>query len=387
MTRILIIGIGNPVPSFIQRRLEALANSGISLTVVAQHGQRIDLPNASIIRIGGTHTTWRYMMAFVNILRRPYLFFRMLSVRTELSLIQRLRWASKYVPLTSISAPDVIHLQWLSAISEFVWLRQFFNCPIIASARGSQVTVYPLTQPGYKNLIEQAIKLCDYIHCVSHDIARACERLGATPEKLLVNYNGIDLSKFCPVEIARDKKVFTIISVGSMMWRKGQYYQLQLLDQLQKEGRVVQLLWIGDGPDREGLLYTAHLIGVINQITLAGKVQASELPSWLNRADVYVSTSAAEGLANSVMEAAACGLPILAFTCEGMEEIVEPSVNGFILPFADINALFEKTIFVMDHSEERKKMGEASRQLAVDKFDEQRWVSHMIKTYKSLERK
>lgn len=384
---LLIIGIGNPVPTFIYRRMVALVQSGVRLSVVAEHGQRVDLPGAEIVRIGGHLNVWQHALNMLRVMAQPAVLFRLLSARTELPVVQRVRWALKYFPLVRNASPDVVHFQWLSYVPEFSWLRHFFRCPFVASARGSQVTVYMLTRPGYKTIIEQAIRGADYVHCVSEDIAQVCVQLGADKNKIIVNYNGIDLQIFKPREPESPSPVFTLISVGGMLWRKGLLYQLQVLRKLRAEKRAVELVWIGDGPDREGLLYTAHQLGVADCVRFVGKVVPSELPGWLSRADAYVSTSVAEGLANSVVEAIACGLPVVAFACEGMREILEPGVNGFILPFGDVEGIAGKVTYLMDNPETRLGMGKRARERAVEKFDEREWVTRMIKIYQSLETK
>ncbi len=381
------MGIGNPVPSFIHRRLAALLHAGVKLTIVAEHGQRIDLPKARVLRIGGKQNSLQQLLSFIKVWMSPLLFFRLLSLRPELMVAQRWRWAIKYLPITRIKPPGVVHIQWLSSVPDFQWLGHFFKCPLVASARGSQLTVYPLTRPGFKATIQDAIQKVDYIHCVSNDMALACKRFGANAEKIFINYNGIDLQKFSPRPIAKAEKSFTMISVGALMWRKGFQYQLQLLNMLVKEGRSVRLLLLGDGPDREGLHYSAHILKLVEHVTFAGKIKASELPDWLNQADVYLSTSVAEGLANSVVEAIACGLPVVAFACEGMDEVLEDGVNGFILPVGDLDGMVEKMHYLMDHPDERKKMGASARKHAAEKFDEGEWVSRMVKKYESIERK
>lgn len=384
MKSVLFIGIGNPVPSFIHRRLVALVEADVSLTIVAENGQALDLPAAQIIRIGGKQNKVQHFFSFISIWSRPHLFIRLFAVRSDLPLRQRWRWAVKYFPITRAKTPGVIHIQWLSSVPEFKWLRDFFDCPLVASARGSQLTVYPYTRPGFKAIIKEAIQQVNYIHCVSEDMALACKQFGATPEKVFVNYNGINLQKFSPREIAKTEKKFTMISVGAMMWRKGFQYQLQLVNMLLKQGRDVQLLLLGDGPDREGLQYSAHILKLDQHVTFVGKIKPTELPDWLNRADVYVSTSIAEGLANSAVEAIACGLPVVAFACEGMEEAVRQGNNGFILPVGAVQGIVDKIIYLIDNSNERMKMGSSSRQHAVENFDENRWVSRMVEKYKSI---
>jgi glycosyltransferase involved in cell wall biosynthesis len=387
MIKVLIIGIGNPIPSFIYRRLLTLTKNGVKLTVVTDYGQELQLMGAEIVSISRKQNLSTLLIGIRNVFEMPLLLLKMLRIRKQLPLAQRIKWAIKYLPLLRIKTPDVIHIQWLSSVPEMEWLKHFFSCPMVASARGSQVTVYPFTRPGYRETIERAIQQVDCIHCVSNDIANVCVELGAPKEKIRVNYNGIDLQKFFPAQAkAKSTDSFVLISVGAMMWRKGFVYQLQVLKRLREKGDV-KMLWIGEGPDREALQYQAIKLGVADHVTFAGKVKTDELPSRLNQADVYISTSAAEGLANSVVEASACGLPVVAFACEGMEEVLEDGVSGFILPFGDIEGLVAKIQLLMDKPELRIQMANAARQRMVEKFDEKKWVSHMIEIYKSIEKR
>src|SRR5690606_37617684 len=113
-------------------------------------------------------------------------------------------------------------------------------------------------------------------------------------------------------------------------------YQLLSLKELLRNGLIVKLLLVGEGPDREGLLYTANKLGLSESVVFSGNVAEETVAKLLSQSDIYVSTSIAEGLPNSVVEAAASGLPIVAFACEGIREIVANGENGFVVPFGDI---------------------------------------------------
>jgi glycosyltransferase involved in cell wall biosynthesis len=386
--RILIIGIGNPTPSFIKRRLQALGRVGIRLCIIAEHGQPMgDYKKATIVRIGGRQSLKIRLKAIAGILARPFRFWKLLSIRTEIPWPSRIKWAVKYFPLTLITPPNVVHFQWLSFLPEFQWLRQYYKCPFIGSARGSQVTVYPYTRVGYKIIMQDAIRLADYIHCVSSSMRQACLELGAAPNKLFVNYNGIDLGLYkATIKHQRKTNEFVLISVGNMMWRKGYGYQLQVIKKLVDAGRSVKLIWLGDGPDKEGLLYTSKVLGLTSRVQFVGKVNSTEISNWLSEADAYLSTSAAEGLSNSMVEAAACSLPILAFTCEGTDEVISEGENGFVVPFGDIDRLRDKITYLMDNNAICLRMGQHSRKIAEERFNEKLHIEAMRKFYSDLKR-
>lgn len=382
---ILIIGAGNPIPSFIYRRLLALKAAGIRLIVALENQQKLkDLEDVEVVRIGGKQTLYTQVRITLRALIHFPIFFGLMSNRPDLPIIARIKWAAIYLPLVRISRPDIVHFQWLIAVYEFRWLRRYFHSTFIGSARGSQVTVYPITRQGYREKVRSAIAASDYIHCVSADMATACERMGASREKLIVNYNGIDLEKFTPREKAIHTAGFTLISVGSMIWRKGLIFQLQVLKLLVMQGLDVRLVWVGEGIDKEGLVYTANALGIDDRITFVGRVASEELPSLLTTADAYVSTSIAEGLANSVVEAIACGLPVVAFECEGMSEVVQDNVNGFIVPFGDCELLAEKIGMLLNKPQLLRVMGQAARKIAIDRFNQFEWTDRMIEKYEAI---
>lgn len=385
---VLIIGIGNPVPSFIQRRIKALLKAGIQITVVSEAGQRWnDLGGIQTLAINGQSTFFQQLLAVVRVLFSPHGFFQMLTYRPELKWKQRLSWAVKQFPLIRIQSPDIIHFQWLATALEYNWLHHHYKCPHMGSARGSQVTVYPLAQKGFKSTIEQAIHLVDYIHCVSNDIRQHCIHLGAPEQKLFVNYNGIDVSRFKPSESNHSNTdSLRLISVGALMWRKGFLFQLQALKILIEKGVRTTLSIVGSGPDEMGLRYLAHRLGIIPYINFEGQLEEQRIIAMLQQSDIYISTSAAEGLPNSLVEAAACGLPIVTFECEGAMEIVENETTGFIVPFGRVDRMANMIALLTDQ-EVRKRMGELARKKMENEFDESYWVTEMVSRYLEIARK
>jgi colanic acid/amylovoran biosynthesis glycosyltransferase len=383
--RILIIGAGDPIPSFISRRLKAYAGLGMDVMVVANSKASVrELSGVKAIDIGGVNSFAGFCRNVLTAAFHFVSFFRLFSLKRELDLKQRLLWSLKYFPITLVPSPDVIHFQWLALAAEFGWLRHYFSCPMVGSARGSQVTIYPFTRSGFSVIIDKAIKEVDFIHCVSEDLMEVCRNLGAPAEKLFVNYNGIDTSRFKPRQDRECAGDITIVSVGALMWRKGYLYQLLSLKELLRNGLIVKLLLVGEGPDREGLLYTANKLGLSESVVFSGNVAEETVAKLLSQSDIYVSTSIAEGLPNSVVEAAASGLPIVAFACEGIREIVANGENGFVVPFGDIAQMVEHLAFLVQNVESRKKLGDASRERAVRLFDETYWVNRMVENFKEF---
>ena len=86
---------------------------------------------------------------------------------------------------------------------------------------------------------------------------------------------------------------------------------------------------------------------------------------------------------NTLVEAAACGLPIVTFECEGAREVIEENRTGYIVDFGDVKMAAQKIAQLKDVAK-RAEMGRLAREKMEKEFDESHWVVKMIDTYKSL---
>lgn len=390
--KILIIGIGSPVPSFILRRIEALDKHGVNLIIVGDKSSKkqFKLHNSTLITqpgLGlGSLGLWIRLLG--TALLNPYRFMRLLICFKYKGFIRGLYLALLHWTYVRCEGIGLIHLQWLSMGNDLSWLKKFFDVPIMASARGSQVTVYPEVRSGYREQIATSICIVDQIHCLSNDIQQRCIQLGAHPKSTFVNYNGIDVEKFKPaLKTTRDNKkgtVFRLITIGALMWRKGVHYQMLVLQKLLRRGLPVHLHVVGDGSDKEGLRYQSLRLGLVDAITWEGKCTEYEVIKLLQASDLYLSTSVAEGLANVVVEAAACGLPVVAFDCEGMNEVIKPNVSGLIIEYGRVDLFVEALDRLIRNDILRHEMGRAAREHILQNFIEDRQVESMIEKYQSL---
>ncbi len=108
---------------------------------------------------------------------------------------------------------------------------------------------------------------------------------------------------------------------------------------------------------------------------------------WSRRCDPDVSgqiTSYGEGLPRSLLEAAACGLPIVTTDVSGCREIVTHGVNGLLVPPKDPTALANAIEYLVEHPEERQRMGATGRARVLAKFDERIILQKTITVYREL---
>lgn len=387
---VLVLGIGRSLPTFIKRRLLALDKEGLRLILPVKNTQGTgDFINAKVVSLpdfekkNPFYVCWALLLL---VLKFPAN-WKLWKILKGQSFYNRLKISLTAIKLVDLPRVDLIHLQWLVPDERYIWLKAFYpNIPILLSVRGSQVTVNPKTNPLKKDLIALNFRSADVIHCVSKDLAEQCKALGASPEKLFVNYNGIDLERFTP-DLSKDShSSLKIVSVGALIWRKGYIFQLQILYELMKRGVDATLHIVGSGEGLKGLMYMAHRLGVERIISFEGQQSEDFISQFLPSMDIFLATSAAEGLPNSLVEAAACGLPIVTFDCEGAKEIVDDGKTGYVIPYGDIQLAADKIVLLSD-KKNLQQAGRNAREKVMKEFDEQLWVKRMIDHYQAIVKK
>ncbi len=385
--RVLFIGLGKVVSPFIEQRIALLSQLGLKVSVLYNK----DISNADSKNV--VYISKKPLKLFQNIHKW---FFRFHVLLPWLWLWKKKhgfglkQWINELMGIIAIlQARDVavIHAQWFLKASMLEFLDKAFpSTPLIISARGSQVTIYPITKHGWTEVLLANFSKASMIHCVSEDIKKHCVNYGAIENKLYVNYNGIRTDFFKPKLKFNtiNKDCLRLITVGSLTWVKGYIYQLQLLNTLMERGMKVNLTFVGDGPDLNALKFVAFKMGLEKHINWLGKLPLSRVLVELQKADIYVSTSIAEGLPNSVAEAAACGLPIIAFECEGLKELLPLEQHQYIVPFADISALASACERLLD-PENRVYLSKTLSNHIQSHFNAEDHASRMIERYRQIQ--
>ena len=207
-------------------------------------------------------------------------------------------------------------------------------------------------------------------------------------EKTITIYNGVDLTFFkegggfnlprldgeslCP-----DKRL-RIICVARLSPVKRIDVLLESLALLAKSRTDWTCTIIGGGPLEKELKEKSQALGLSSCVRFTGHVQ--DVHSFMQKADLAVLSSDKEGLPLSLVEAMACGLPCVVTDVGGNREIVQHGITGLVVEAGSPKQLAEGIAYVLNHSEEREKMGQAARSLAYERFD----LSCMIDEYKAL---
>ena len=208
-------------------------------------------------------------------------------------------------------------------------LAKWFNKPFVVTARGTDINLisrYPIP----RKLIRWTASLAKASITVSRALNEKLANIGADQSKLLVLRNGVNTERFRPIpqEKARIELGWpdepTLISVGNLVENKGHHIAIELIAQMPS----FRLAIVGAGPEREALMQLVERLGVTQRVKFIGRVAQERLPTYYSAADILILASSREGWPNVLLEAMACGTPVLATDVGGIPEVItEPTVG------------------------------------------------------------
>lgn len=284
-------------------------------------------------------------------------------------------WMARLWKLLRQLKPDLVHTRNLAAL----------EAQFVAAAAGIRATVhgehgrdvFDLYGQNWKyNLLRRAAQpfVSNYI-AVSRDIETWLRlAIRVPPRKLHHIYNGVDSEKFHPREGARpafahpDSIVFG--SVGRMVEVKD-YPTLtrafiQLVHQQPERAARARLVIVGEGPARATCLGLLQAAGLAHLAWLPGA--RDDIADIMQVLDVFVLPSKNEGISNTILEALASGLPVIATAVGGNVELVEAGVNGTLVQPGDVGGMAQALLSYLDAPGRIAEHGAQARQQAVQRF-------------------
>jgi len=286
-----------------------------------------------------------------------------------------LGWAARLWKLLRQLKPDLVHTRNLAAL----------EAQFVAAAAGIRATVhgehgrdvFDLYGQNWKyNLLRRAARplVSNYI-AVSRDLETWLRQvIHVPPRKLHQIYNGVDSGKFRPRAGTRpefahpDSIVFG--SVGRMVEVKD--YPLltrafiQLMRQQPERAERARLVIVGEGPARAACLDLLQGAGLAHLAWLPGA--RDDIAEIMQVLDVFVLPSKNEGISNTILEALASGLPVIATAVGGNVELVEEGVNGMLVAPGEVADMAQALLFYLDAPARIAEHGENARRQAEQRF-------------------
>jgi glycosyltransferase involved in cell wall biosynthesis len=143
-----------------------------------------------------------------------------------------------------------------------------------------------------------------------------------------------------------------------------------------------RLLLLGDMSDsKDDIPAIIERLGISEVVIAPGFVPHADLPAYYGIADVYLMTSAYEGIPRVLMEASAAGLPMVAFDRVGVREVIEDGVNGRLLPEGDCDGMARAVVDLLHDREAAQQIGERAREISIGRFGAAQNAENVIQTW------
>ena len=248
--------------------------------------------------------------------------------------------------------PDIVHFQGLSTGIIGIFSKTFLKIPYIVWARGSDVY---LANPLIKITHEMIFNKASAIIALTEYMKNAINQ--TTDKEVHVIPNGVELNKFainenkedtrCKLGIPQDKTI--LIFVGRLYAVKGVDYLIKSLNILKKDFNNFKLLILGDGPEMGNLRQLSQELGNDSYIEFLGRIPNEKVSDYLNASDIFVLPSLSEGFPNVLLEAMACGLPVISTNIRGLDEIIIEGRNGFLINPKSPEEIAHKVEYILDN--------------------------------------
>lgn len=227
-------------------------------------------------------------------------------------------------------------------------LGRWLKVPVSVTLRGTEVR--HAADPSLRPQVTAALLAAARVFAVSSSLRDLALSLGVPPGRTRVIGNGVDLARFTPrprdaerIRLGLPADAQVLATVGGLVERKGFHRVIDALPGLLARFPRLHYLVIG-GPSPEGdigaqLRRQVDRLALADRVHFLGPVAPEALSGPLSAADVFVLSTRNEGWANVLLEAMACGLPVVATDVGGNAEVVCRPELGFIVPFGDAPAL------------------------------------------------
>jgi glycosyltransferase involved in cell wall biosynthesis len=317
--------------------------------------------------------------------------------------IEIVEWAGGQAPVSWRDGPGLLSSlkQALGRIQpDLVQAGPLQRCAFLAAASGFRPLVsmswgYDLIQDARRNALwgwatRYTLKRSSAMVGDCDAIRRLAVYYGMPDEHIVTFPWGVDLRHFSPPETtgmrvtdhsAAAAQPFVLLSVRNWEPIYGVDVIARAFVQAARQIPELQLVMLGNGSQASMLRQILRQGGVEERVHFPGQISQNDLPRFYRSADLYLSASHSDGTSISMLEALACGRPVLVSDIPGNREWITPGVEGWLFPDGDETALAEAIVQAASDRSRLEQMGKAARRLAEQRADWEKNFPQLFKAY------
>ena len=286
--------------------------------------------------------------------------------------------------------PHILHSCYIRFHGYYGALSGFH--PTLSMPWGSDVLIRPDVTEYDMRIVRNTLRHADMITCDCELVKnRIMERSGCPSEKVVVFSQGIDLKNYRPVEgtsVGRERLGWMgnyILSMNrSFEPIYGIEFFLEALPTIFQACPNARVLMIGKGSLEGKFKSMVQEMKLSDKVYFMGVVDDKTMTQCLNAADIYVTTALSDGTSASMLEAMACGLPVVVSDAPSYFEWVQEGINGYIVTRKNSIALAERLIELLQNPSRCREMGRCNLQIAQERGDQERNFDVLEGIYEAL---
>lgn len=240
--------------------------------------------------------------------------------------------------------------------------------------------------------VRRQLKRADGIITVSeyhrHYVADLCPRW--SPQEVQVVHYGVDPAEFTPAHVPADDGTLRIISVGSLVEKKGHEYLVDACAELAQKGYAFRCSIVGGGPLHQALQERIQARGLQDRVALLGAKTQAEVKNLYRHSDIFALACVVarsgdrDGLPNVLLEALALEIPAVTTPVTGIPELVRDGETGLLVPERDAHALAAALERLINDPTLRRRLGQQGRQMVLSGFDIHSTAAQMATAFQAI---
>ena len=250
------------------------------------------------------------------------------------------------------------------------------------SSSGDTSDLKVLKDGMFGKLFFRWVRHVDVIVSVCKKSSMEILKNGFSKERVVEIPNGVDIKKFTKGTDKAKREQRNITFIGRLDSYKGVDFLLNGFKGLLSKVNSVRLVIVGDGPDETKFINMARDLAIQNVVNFKGRRE--DILSELYKTDIFVLPSLSEGMSNVLLEAMACGLPVVATLVGGNGDLIKDRYNGILIPPRDSTRLSEVLLELLENEELVQRLGKEARKTIERNYSIDQVVDKYIKLYNQL---
>ncbi len=372
--------------TFIDREIRTLRSWGVDASVISVRGPVADLSPDQKALAADTHYVMSTLAAW-SVIRHHFRFLakrpgRYLGTLVDLIRSRHPSWRSRLRTIAHFglavhvagliddtSTPDRLHAHFADRAALIALVAgRILDLPYSLTAHANDIYVEPV-------LLEKKLAGAEFVAtCTGYNATYLSETARTPAASISRIYHGLPLADYSPHPRSEEEPP-VMVAVGQLKEKKGFAYLIEACSILAKEGVSFRCEIIGEGPLRTDLERAIAIEGLQDRLTLRGALPHNEVIDAYRRAALFVLPCVVaddgdrDGIPNVILEASAMELPVVSTRISGIPEAVEHGETGLLTAPGSTEELTAALKRLLGDAEERRRFGEAGRQLIGERFD------------------